>query len=477
MLVQRTEKKKPRIDWDVSELRRKIMVAGLALLTAALATLASSFDPVDLATYLIIAVVAFFALKYFEFSLGIFIAACTMNLFEFAVGPYAIRVETLGLLISVASLLIHALVKRRKIVLNKETILVMLYIMFTLFVSYFLFNHTWVWSKPGILQLTLSSLGTMFIIAQVGSMKEVRAFTDVLVVVGLFQALYGFLGYIFYNPDNVLFSTPIMTGQLSTSLTLRGLFFEANLFSVLMGFCFILCLTHMAQKTKYKSKLYNPITALIFAAAILLGWTRAVWLSLAICLFIVIPLIVLFQKKVVIHPRFIFKLVFMVCLLVPVGFIVIQSFNANGVDFMSKITNFASTENGSGSFRAMIFDITMSRWEQSPFFGRGYFSLKETSPTAWIVSSPLAVLHDTGIIGMIIALGLLIPLIVTGFKLSITAKGENRPYIISIYCGSLMAIIATCFTTAHTLSFFWLQLGLLAAAIKYMKDRSEALER
>lgn len=463
-LDRKKENQKKEINFTL-EFRQNVLVIFLSLIVIIFSIfLSTNFSPFLLVLFGFVLFITYFSLRYFEFSLGVFLTACTLNLFEFPLGSYNIRPETVGLLLSSASLLLHSILKTKTVNIRKEFLIVMMYIAFSIFVSYFVFNQTWVWSKPGILQLSLSSLGTMFLVGQINTFKDVRRFCDVLAVVGLVHAVYGFIGYVSYNPNISWTTIPIMTGQLSTSITLRGMFFEANLFSVLMGFGLLLCITNMMQKENFNKLLYNPVTALIFSAAILLGWTRSVWLSLAIC-FIIIPILGLFQKKNIIQPRFLFKLLLMFCLLVPVALIIVQSFNQTGVDFSSKITGFADTDKGSNSFRKYNFDVAINNWMENPLIGNGYFSIKEMGPKAWIVMSPVAVLHDTGIIGMLIALSLLIPLIVRGFKLSVITTGANRPYIISIYCGAIMAIIGTCFTTAHTLSFFWLQLGLLASSI------------
>jgi hypothetical protein len=153
----------------------------------------------------------------------------------------------------------------------------------------------------------------------------------------------------------------------------------------------------------------------------------------------------------------------------------------SGVDnlFASKF-DFFQTDGGSGSFRVENIATTLNDWHLNPILGRGYFSMKAMGAGTWIISSPLAILHDTGIIGSFIML-ILIAFVMVDSILAISKSRDqrHRAYLIGMFAGFILNLIATTFTTAHTLSMFWVHMGLLVVlnrmgSVKVKDNRSYA---
>jgi O-antigen ligase len=95
----------------------------------------------------------------------------------------------------------------------------------------------------------------------------------------------------------------------------------------------------------------------------------------------------------------------------------------------------------------------------------------------WIGNTPLRILHDTGIVGLSVFLTYLGSLILAGRQALRVANHRLSVIIIALEVGLLFYAITFQSTEASLLSFTWIHVGCLAAAIAIIQSgRSQALD-
>jgi O-antigen ligase len=82
----------------------------------------------------------------------------------------------------------------------------------------------------------------------------------------------------------------------------------------------------------------------------------------------------------------------------------------------------------------------------------------------WIGNTPLRVLHDTGLIGLVAFLGFFVTI---AYKIRHIWKASQTPeaILIGLSAGTLVYAISFESTDGSILAFCWIQLGLLASAV------------
>jgi hypothetical protein len=114
----------------------------------------------------------------------------------------------------------------------------------------------------------------------------------------------------------------------------------------------------------------------------------------------------------------------------------------------------------------------------SPFLGNGTYSIEFMHPKAmmlvgaseeektWIGIMPIAVLHDTGLIGFIILTSFFV-LIFSRAKSNLNALkkiGEisfDQRNMVAWYAGSTGLLVMSCFTSAYSLAVFWVVMAII----------------
>ena len=137
-----------------------------------------------------------------------------------------------------------------------------------------------------------------------------------------------------------------------------------------------------------------------------------------------------------------------------------------------------------------MWSLALESFLEAPLLGNGIFSFSalhpeapalvgsETHRSAWISNLPLAIIHDTGLIGFILFFTFLLILIlqawVTVRKESI--KGTMKPYHIKIgaalVASSLSLVVASQAIPSHSLALFWVVLALTSRFVIQSKQIS-----
>ncbi|MGH9529338.1 MAG: hypothetical protein ACRD2S_05390, partial [Terriglobales bacterium] len=100
----------------------------------------------------------------------------------------------------------------------------------------------------------------------------------------------------------------------------------------------------------------------------------------------------------------------------------------------------------------------------------------DTDAGGWLGNTPLRVLHDTGIVGLILFLAFLGSLASAARKAFRIADSKIKTVLLALSGGLVLYAITFQATEATILAFTWVHLGLLAAIVEIIR-RQPALEK
>ncbi len=93
----------------------------------------------------------------------------------------------------------------------------------------------------------------------------------------------------------------------------------------------------------------------------------------------------------------------------------------------------------------------------------------ENDVAGWVGNTPLRILHDTGVVGLVIFLAFLWTLARAVRQAVRKAEYQTRTILTALSAGLLLYAITFQATEATILAFTWVHLGLLAAAVKVVQ--------
>jgi O-antigen ligase len=93
----------------------------------------------------------------------------------------------------------------------------------------------------------------------------------------------------------------------------------------------------------------------------------------------------------------------------------------------------------------------------------------------WVGNSPVRILHDTGVIGLLLMAGVAAGIGKNVWK-AMAGQGHAREMVGPLAAGSLVYAIAFMSTEGTMLSFFWVHIGLLASACSFARGTVFATE-
>lgn len=422
--------------------------------------------PAETQVLFLVAVPVFLALVYavsnWQITVMFALFATTLNGAMLPIGNAILKPENSALLLGVGAFLLFALKNRAKIVTGAEVLLFMIYIGYTIYISDML-SPVWSDSVAGIIQLIVAFLGFFLVIQLRESGREkIRRYVLLYAGVFVFQTLYGIISFALYVGNGINIGG-VMQGQEGHSITMKGTLLEANLFGTFAGAALIVLITLLVSGSLKRNFLWSVCSIILFVGLIA-SWTRSAWIGFVIGLLIVGVVYV----KEFIKPKTIAVILITTFLIIlPLfAFISGQLDGASGESgmFVSKLTNLVDTSDGStGAYRLNQFSIALDDLKGHEMTGKGYYSIKRFGEEAWISNLFLFIYHDTGVIGLLIFVPIL--LIVIGRAISFIRKntGKDKAYMVGLLGGLVLILFCFNFTPGHVLGMFWVYLGLVAA--------------
>lgn len=276
--------------------------------------------------------------------------------------------------------------------------------------------------------------------------SEKKRVLNMLLGVGFFSAIFGWIQYIFY-PDLRPFT---VWGWDDHLFRLTGTFLDPGFLSIILVLAFLIILYKYFNEKKNIT--INLLLFIFLLISIALTYSRAGYMALIAC---VIYTLVSFKRTKYILGGLIIFVIVMVLLPRP---------NSEGVNLLRTYSVNARIEN---------YEETLRIWQKSPLLGVGYNNICEArikyigddNPTSHSCSgsdsSLLLLLATTGILGVILFLALIISV----------AKFAGKNKYGSIFLSSLLAIVVHSLFV-NSMFYPWVMgwMGILGGIVLSSKD-------
>jgi O-antigen ligase len=393
-----------------------------------------------------------------------------------------IRMDQLIIVFLMIILFLSNILGKIKLYLDKTGRLLLLFFIWSFAISFLLSpNHKY--SLVETINL-LSSASVYFVLTNLlRSKKNINKYFKSFLWAGILSTSYGIIIFVLSIIGLKIYGVNLNeNGSMAYGVfaTMR----EPNIFGSFSLIYFILSLVIILSLPKEKRKYNKLVVYLIFSSGLglFLSFTRGVWLAAIVGVIITLGTNKEISNYIRKKGTSIFLLAIFVFFILIIGNILIS----NSI-IRYKISHLFDYSGGTGAGRIDIWENAFKSFLESPWFGRGTYSYAAIySPelvgsggqesVAWIGNLFLTLLHDTGIIGMVIFLGMTFVLLKEGIK---SAKWfmDVSPMNAAIsygFCISLVClIIAFIFTTGFSYVYAWSVLGFIGV---YNRNR-KLLER
>jgi hypothetical protein len=304
-----------------------------------------------------------------------------------------------------------------------------------------------------------------------------RAFR-ILLLVGTLEAAFGILCFV----SNRLFDTQVgvLADQYGFIPGTHGTQYEANLFGSYTGCCGVMCFALYFLGQRSRRALYGWGSGVCLLAA-LVSFARSVILAVPVA--VVCVLWLAFRGG-----RAQFRTLARVTIGVTVLLVAMSPFLLNFVAERFSTIDFSDlAQDNTAVNRLVQTAVAVEDVRGHPIFGMGTSSFQlvfdwddfglpgmkgDSEQGGWISNSPLRILHDTGVIGLAFFLLFLGSLVSAIRKALRTAEEEEKVVVIALSAGLLLYSITFQATEATMLSFTWVHLGLLSAAVVIIQARA-----
>jgi O-antigen ligase len=300
-----------------------------------------------------------------------------------------------------------------------------------------------------------------------------RAF-QLLLWVGAVESVYGVLCFL----SNHIFETSVgvEVGQYGAIPGIYGTQFEANVFGSYTGCCAIMFLAYFLLSQEPRRAWYGWGFAITTMAA-LVSLARSVLLALPVAAALVVWIAL---KQGELRIRKVVPLAAAVGLLLllfsPILMNLVRE-RFSTID-LSQISSDDTTLS-----RLLQVAVAIEDVQARPMLGTGTASFHlffdpndypagfagEAEEPGWISNTPLRILHDTGVVGLMIFLLFVAYLAVAVRKAARNASARNTAILTALFAGGLLYAIAFQASEATMLAFTWVHLGLLAAAVTILQ--------
>lgn len=300
-----------------------------------------------------------------------------------------------------------------------------------------------------------------------------RAFSFVLWV-GALESAFGVLCFL----SNRVFETSIgvETAQYGAIPGTYGTQYEANLFGSYTACCAIMFLACFLFGAKSRRTVYGLGFAITLLGALI---------SLARSVLLALPVAALFVIWVALKRREL-KLRRLVPMAIGFGLVLlaVSPFVLGLV--RERFSTIDISELGSDStslVRIVQMAVAAEDVQAHPVLGTGTASFQlffdwddylpgmqgENDVAGWVGNTPLRILHDTGVVGLVVFLAFLWTLARAVRQAVRKAEYQTKTIMIALSAGLLLYAITFQATEATILAFTWVHLGLLAAAVKVVQ--------
>jgi len=275
----------------------------------------------------------------------------------------------------------------------------------------------------------------------------------------IFSIVYASV-YLSELPDYLLF----LTQEGSGGTRLRGTITEANLFGVFVIF-FILVVLAINQK----KRIWWWLVMFGLNASLVFSFSRAPWGSLLLSLFFYYYFIS--PKKIGSKELVKYLSVFLVLFFLSffLAYLIFSTFGE--YEIIGRLHSIQT--------RLVMWGLAVESFLDRPIIGSGFYSFSaifdyapalvgsDTYRSAWISNLPLALIHDTGVIGFLLFFGFVTVSVVRGWRAVrwvaiANVEGRFRARLgAALLCFVIVLLVSSLSIPAHSLAFFWVAFALL----------------
>ena len=320
-------------------------------------------------------------------------------------------------------------------------------------------------------QQMLVILPYFFLRILITNRQRLRKAIEILLAVGVIEALYGLL--CFYS--NRFFGTEfgMEIGQYGSIPGTYGTQLEANILGSTSAACMIMLLTLYFKERKSKFLAGAAITY----AGMAVSLSRAAVLAAGVASLVVI--FYYWKKKIVtaqMLTRVAATLLVVTLVLAPA---LVSLYNER---FSTLEVSDVSADSNT-TVRVVTIAVAFDNILEHPILGNGTASFQllstysemgwsDVEQAAWIGNTEVRVLHDMGIVGLVV-FGLFIwYLFIPALKL---AKRHATPELLGLLFAAVLYSISFQATEGTFMGFSWIHLGLIACAVSLSQNARETL--
>jgi O-antigen ligase len=323
--------------------------------------------------------------------------------------------------------------------------------------------QTFKWS----MQQTLAVLPYFLIRLLTSNPERFRQAMRVMLLCGTMAAAYGMICFYSYRLFGTEFGLDV--GQYGEIPGVYGSQFEANLLGSYCGACFVIMLLMYFREGDRKYLWGSAITF----AGLLISLSRAAVaasaLALAALLFYVI-------RSRIATPQLLRRaslVLLAVTMVLALAIVPLYVERFSSVDISNPIADDTT------KVRVLTLGVAAERSLEHPVFGSGTNSFQlgfdyeeigyNVDGGGWIGNTEMRIWHDTGLFGLAIFLAFLGSLLVRALR---AVRANGPPELIALLLAAIVYCISFQATDATILSFPWIHLGLIAAAVVLARQHS-----
>lgn len=293
--------------------------------------------------------------------------------------------------------------------------------------------------------------------------------------IGIFECAYAFVSYACHHLFGTSFGVEV--GQYAGGFEgVYGTQYEPNILGSYSA-CLAIMLLILAFLAPRKSSWVIGGT-IIALTSLLISLSRAAFLS-----FVFAALILLFLgvRKRLVTPK---KL-----LVVSLGIVLFTApiVATGGRNLVARFANLSGDEvqgDVETMGRLISWAVAFQDISQHPVVGNGTASFQLLADArevpilgehAWVANSVIRILHDTGLIGLLFFIGMVVSSL-KRIKIAIAKASPEVNMIVALALGCLVYAVAFMSAEGTMLSFFWIHVGLLLAACSVAVGESRQLQ-
>lgn len=277
--------------------------------------------------------------------------------------------------------------------------------------------------------------------------------------------------------------------RLTNAFGAYGTMIEPNLFGSFAGAHFILAMVLLVvassePEAPARRNLLRWMAALS-AAGLVFSFTRSAWVGTlvgALCAVVMARREQGVRAARVLKPLLVGSALILVLLLLP---------GLAGSFLRFKLSNLVNLDSRSAALRLFTYALTLDQTLQHPILGWGTYTFAplvaqgsdfaqfEGWRSLWIDNYLLLALHDTGVVGLAMWLGMLWSIVSRGIRAWIDWKEIDREVAarsLALTAATVSLLVSFLATTGFSLGFPWLLIGLLGAHVRLAKSRAPGPE-